>query len=590
VTSPAARLNWAEFCANPTDFEKLVKLLLQRLHPHGQAVDGKGGDEGREFEVRNAERLELWEAKSFTGRVSRRNPNRRRQVEESLKSAARHQPDAWHLVVPIDPDPAELAWFESLRRGDYPFIDQWCGRTWLESQLALPGNTDLIRYATEHTLLEYVRQYKLETEALVDGASTLLERHQALERLADEVNLYWRPIVGHLPDGTPYATVQPKRPDAAEQAPITFTLGVAIPTDNTHDALHESWRTSLELGTSASVPREFITDFSATGPPGLGLPTGNDIPDLIEFVAIPDTDVVELPTQRLDVSALGRTDPIASLTFHAEHRTTGSAGARITAYDPARTVSLVTDVRSRTIQLKLRALDDRLVTPSALLPSLRFARAVVPPNRLTLTISKGTQRYREDTSIEQPFLSEPPSDELVQFVEDLAVIQDKLRAPFPMPDTFTGRDAHEAHRLRRLVDGERVAWLRGPLTVNLVPDRVAEFRAQFAQTPRGWLRVSYDDMEVDFGEAGEHTVHTGPIWLLAEMSIDLDRITDGPDATAIFDVLGDGWMYAQRGISDDEASANSDNDADHDAPEHPPGSGRVAVRPANDSAVPMDER
>lgn len=569
---PDLRIDWDEVCANPTDFEKLTKLLLQRLHPGGQAIDGAGGDEGREFEVRTANRLELWEAKSFTGRVSRRNPNRRRQVEESLKSAARHQPDAWHLVVPIDPDPSELAWFDSLRAGDYSFIDQWCGRTWLEEQFTKPGNADLVRYATQNKLLEYVRAFKLETESLIDGATTLLQRHQALDRLADEVNIYWRPIIGRTPDGTPYTSVQAKRADAAEQAPITFTLGLAIPSDPDNDELRQ-WRTNLELGTGATISREFITEFSATGPPGLGLPAGDHIPDLVKFVAIPDTDVRDLPTQTLEVYEPEKAHPIASLTFQPGQRTSGSAGARLTAYDAARTIKLVTDVRARTIQLNLTAQDVRPITPAAVLPSLRFSRAVVPPNRLVLTVSKGDRRYRQETVIDGPLLSEAPSDELVQFIEDLAVIQDTLNTTFPLPDTFTGRDAHEAHRLRRLLDGERVAWLHGPLTVSLVSDRVEEFRAQFAERPHGWLRVSYDDIEIDFGA---HTVHTGPLWLLGEMSIDLDTITDDPSAPrAVFDVLGDGWMYASRGIPDDQTA---------DSPERPIGSGRVAIK-ARDPGV-----
>ena len=230
-------------------------------------------------------------------------------------------------------------------------------------------------------------------------------------------------------------------------------------------------------------------------------------------------------------------------------------------------------MRARTIQLNLTAQDVRPITPAAVLPSLRFSRTVVPPNRLVLTVSKGDRRYREETVIDGPLLSEAPSDELVQFIEELAVIQNALNTTFPLPYTFTGRDAYEAGRLRRLLDGERVAWLRGPLTVSLVPDRVAEFRAQFAERPHGWLRVSYDDIEIDFGE---HTVHTGPVWLLGEMSIHLDAITDDPNApTAVFEVLGDGWMYARRGIPDDQTT---------DGRERPVGSGRVAVK-ADDPSV-----
>lgn len=563
---PDLQIKWTEVCANPADFEKLVKLLLQRLYPRGEVIDGRGGDGGREFQVHTDGRLEVYEAKSFTDRVRRRNPNRRRQVEDSLKSAARLQPDAWHLVVPIDHSPDEKDWFDGLRAGDYPFVDQWHGQTWLEERLAL--HPDLLRYATQNRLLEYVRQYKLETEALSDGATTLLERYRALDRLANEVNLYWRPVVGRLPDGTPYASVQPKRDDAAEQAPITFRLGVKIPEGSEHDALREAWRTNLELGTSAKIPGEFVTEFSATGPPGLGLPTGDRVPDLIEIVAVPETDISKLPTQTLEVYEPAGRQPIASLTFHPEHRTSGARGVRVTAYDEARTVELVTDVRERTIILNLHAQEVGRITPAALQPSLRFARAIVPSNRLVLTVGHGERRYREQTLIEEAFLATPLDENLLEFVDDLAEIQRSAGTTFPLPDVFTREDALNARRMRRLLDGEPVEWLRGPLTVSIVPDRIEEFRAQFAEQPQGWLRVSYDDIEIDFGG---YTVHTGPIWLLGEMSVDLDTIATDADTgapTAQFEVLGDGWMYARRGVPEEQGSGGI---------RYPSGSGRVEV-------------
>lgn len=125
---PDLRIEWDEVCANPADCEKLVKLALLRIYPDGEVIDGRGGHGGREFQVRTSSSLIIYEAKSFTGRVSRRNPNRQRQVEESLNSAARNQPDAWHLVVPIDHNPAELGWFDQLRAGDYPFVGRWHGQ------------------------------------------------------------------------------------------------------------------------------------------------------------------------------------------------------------------------------------------------------------------------------------------------------------------------------------------------------------------------------------------------------------------------------------------------------------------------------
>ena len=468
-----------------------------------------------------------------------------------MNSAARHQPDAWRLVVPIDHDPAELAWFDGLRAGDYPFVDRWHGQTWLEEQLA--RHPDLVRYATQNKLLEYVRQYKLETESLIDGAATLLERHQALGQLADQVNPYWRPSVGRLPDGTLYSTVQPKRRDAANEAPISFTVSIEVPTTPEHDELREALRTGFELGVGATVPGEFVTEFTATGPPGLGLPSG-ERPDLLRFVAVPDADPGDLPTQTLAAYEPGAAVPLAALVFHPSDRTIGSAGARLTAYDSARTVKLVTDVRRDTVHLNLQAQHVRPIAPAALLPSLRLALAMHPPNRLVLTISKDADRYSEESAIHEPFLRDPPEDTVVQFIEDLAAIQDALHQAFPMPEKITGEYARNANRLRRLLAGERVPWRRGPLTVTLVPGRVEEFRAQFAAGPTGGLRISFDDVEFDFGE---HTLHAGPVFLQGETSVDLDAIIvpeDGSSPTAEFEVLGDGWLYAERGVPDDGVS------------------------------------
>jgi hypothetical protein len=566
---PDLRIDWVEVCANPDDYEKLVKLLLQRLYEDGEVIDGRGGDGGREFQIRVSDGVIFFEAKSFTGRLTPRNPKRRAQVERSLASTARNNPMAWRLVVPIDHNQSELEWFDGLRAGAFPFIDRWHGQTWLEEQLA--RHPDLVRYATQNKLLDYVRQYNLETAALAGGAVTLLERHRALAELADEVHPYWRPVVARMPDGSLYSSVEAKRPDAAEQAPIIFTVGVAIPHTPEHDELREALRSGFELGAGAQIPGQFIWELTASGPPGLGLPTG-EIPDLVEFVAVPDTDARELPTQTLAVYEPEAAYPLASLTFHPAQRTTGSAGARLTAFDTARTVKLVTDIRAQTIRLNLQAQDPRPIVPAALLPGLRFSCAVRPPNRLVLTIRKDGQRYTEESIIDHALLSDHPDERLVQFIEDLAAIQDALNDTFPMPDTFTGRDAHEARQLRRLLDGERVPWMRGPLTVTLEPDRIEEFRAQFTATPTGWLRISYDDIEVEFDG---HVVHSGPVYLLGQMSVDLDAIVLDPDdrdgaPTAAFEVLGDGWMHAERGRPDDQGTIGSERSAR---------SGRVAVSP-----------
>ncbi|MEU3909148.1 hypothetical protein AB0F20_36030 [Streptomyces goshikiensis] len=105
---------WDELAKNPNASEALVTMLVLRLRPRAQEVDGVGGDGGRDLlEYSEVNELINYEVKSFTGRMTQ---TRRRQVRRSLISSARHQPDHWDLMVPISPNPSELTWFNGLRK------------------------------------------------------------------------------------------------------------------------------------------------------------------------------------------------------------------------------------------------------------------------------------------------------------------------------------------------------------------------------------------------------------------------------------------------------------------------------------------
>jgi hypothetical protein len=110
----------------------------------------------------------------------------------------------------------------------------------------------------------------------------------------------------------------------------------------------------------------------------------------------------------------------------------------------------------------------------------------------------------------------------------------------------------------RLLAGEVVPWLRASITVTLDPAKFGEFKAQFP-SGSGRLRVSYPYLEVEF-EFGEHTVHTGPLFMIGTVTVDLDAIPDqaagGEDVPATFEVGGDGWFHAQRGIPPGEQQAS----------------------------------
>jgi hypothetical protein len=60
----------------------MVAVLISRIHPEAQRIDGSGGDGGRDVQLPLPTGLEIFELKSFTGRMT---ATRRRQVEKSLK-------------------------------------------------------------------------------------------------------------------------------------------------------------------------------------------------------------------------------------------------------------------------------------------------------------------------------------------------------------------------------------------------------------------------------------------------------------------------------------------------------------------------
>ena len=107
-------------------------MLISRVHPDAQRIDGSGGDGDRVVQAPTADGFVIFELKSFTGRM---NATRRRQVKVSLERASQHEPAAWRLVVPIDPTPNKLEWFEHIE-ANYGFECCWLGECWLDAEMA----------------------------------------------------------------------------------------------------------------------------------------------------------------------------------------------------------------------------------------------------------------------------------------------------------------------------------------------------------------------------------------------------------------------------------------------------------------------
>lgn len=556
------RLDWNEVCRNPDDFERLVKMLLLRMFPDGEVIDGSGGDGGREFQIRDADTVTLYEAKSFTGRVSAQSPKRRPQVEASLARAAKLNPTAWNLVVPVDHNPSELAWFDKLR-GRYPFPLHWLGLTWLEEHLA--RYDDLVRHAVSNKLLELARHFRLETDALAGGVPDLLDRQRNLARLGDTLSPHWRPIIGVDRHGIPTLQLQAKHKDADKEAPITVRFTAAIPNTSGGRDLQVQLQAAIEFGTSVEIPGRYISAVEVDGPPELHLPRSGRRPHHLVLSAAPQT--TNLPEQTLAVYEPGAPFPLATLGFRPVSRTSGKAGVRLVARDLAHTVELVTLLRrDGTVTFQFRAGHDVAsmpVLPSALLPGLRLLRALRSPNRLLVTVCHGDEigTMNEPVPVETDFM-QPVPDDVADFIENLAVIQDKTRQPFPLPPTVTANDIAIADTVRRLLDGDAVHWSQDPLKVFLRPDGVAEFATQFPPGSTSHVRLSNENYEVRL--CGQ-LIHLGPVYMVAEVVASVMPAVPAITGTAtppdeepwaIFTVVDGDWFIAHLGEPHPPADAS----------------------------------
>lgn len=117
------------------NFSSLCNLLLLRLFPDAKPVDGRGGDEGIDTFVGEFNGIcKIFQHKYFVDRIGR---SQRQQIERSIDTAlSKHQVEEWILMVPIDLNPAEIRWFQTLKSKYRDISIDWWGKSRLRELLA----------------------------------------------------------------------------------------------------------------------------------------------------------------------------------------------------------------------------------------------------------------------------------------------------------------------------------------------------------------------------------------------------------------------------------------------------------------------
>ena len=444
-------IRWDDF--EPQGYEDMVSVLLSRLHPDAQRIDGKGGDGGRDVQIvsgQDGQITDAFELKSFTGRMK---SGRRKQVERSLKRATALGPAQWTLVVPIDPTPDEERWFRQLGTG-YCFPTRWYGKTWLDENMsAFP---DIRRYFFEGAEAEVVRLLLelREEQAMVTSVPDVVGRAQTLRKRLNEIDPHYRyemstgpEVAGNWPSDVVFSVrfgdvrvdVYPKYSDAVKDRPVSINVMVAVGPD---DLVIQD---ALGYGLEVTIPRHMISSVTFDAPSGLGRSFSGG-----ELNILPANRKLDEPvTLALDIMDGGKL--IASCPVHLTEQAGGFKGSIFTVTDSTGwlEIRLTINVVDEEVEVEFR-LSPKPAMPAALVPLFRWLDAWQPLRCLKIRWPEGFEILGE---ISRPFLEDGG---LSRVVEALAYLQDSSGMYWEMSPSLSNGEAQEIVTTAALMKGESI--------------------------------------------------------------------------------------------------------------------------------------
>ena len=447
------RIRWDDL--GHEKYEDMVSVLLSRLHPDAQRIDGKGGDGGRDLQIVHVQDdrvLHAFELKSFTGRVR---PPQRKQVSNSLEKAATLEPASWTLVVPIDATIGENEWFSELG-SKYCFPISWRGKTWLDEKMsAFP---DIRRYFLEGAkdeVFELLREIKEEKARITEVHDAVARLRNLRERL-NEIDPYYRYelttgqfVADSSPPGVVFSAgfgdvrvdVFPKYAGAIDDHPITGKVEFASEQGD------EVVQDALDYGLGATIPSRMIKSVEIDAPSGLGgsfaagemtiLPASSGLAEPVVFAL----DIMD--GDRLMVSC----------PLHLTERTVGLRGAMLAGTDSTGwlQVRLKLDIATKKGEARI-GLDPKPAMPAALVPLFRWLGALQPPRHLVVRPSDNSEIR---SKIQKPLLKDVS---LVRVVEDLAYLQEASRMYWNMPLSLAPEQESKIVMAASLLKGERIEF------------------------------------------------------------------------------------------------------------------------------------
>ena len=482
-------LQWAEL--DPEKLERAAQLLVREACG-ATSVDGRGGDLAQDLRHDGPDGLTLYEVKSFTKRL---NSNQKRQITASLSRAVQiHAPRRWVLVIPLNPSPAELAWFDGLR-AKFPDVElDWYGLDWLDGQIA--GRDGVISYVegAQSKLLRRAQQYDMERAALTSGAD-LTQRMNGLLELGETISPYWKWHFGDTPYG-PGQILTPQRPEAATEDPVQLTPSFSFPPDDPEARMAaERLQRVLRLGGDVEIPGRYIDELRVTAASEatqrlLGEPS-QQVTQL-RLISIPSN--AGLPLRGSLVLEQGNGQDGLSVPFTFTDGVAGTHGRTLTGTDHSGQLEGRLEVEAGNPAIGRMHLTLKPVAGY-------YPHDVLPPVRLMATCTAGDNLHfrRGPVTIASFNGGAETADGLPglhRLVAALEVLQDHLGTLIAVPAEHVSEDdLRTLFAMAQALSGQRARLPYTGLSMQLRPGAIGEFLAKVPTEP-GALYGSQHGIEI----------------------------------------------------------------------------------------------
>ncbi|WP_330478846.1 hypothetical protein OG301_29480 [Streptomyces platensis] len=429
-------------------FDRIVEALIHRLYDATatvRAVNGRGGDGGIDIDVRQGERLRIYQLKYYPDGLQGR--GRRPSIKKSFERAMDHDPYEWILVVPCTLTPGEQDFVEGLTEIRNVQI-KVMNRAELDDRLATHHDIEasFARTQDDGGLLEYAKIMNRERDILANGTVDLETRVAALGRVIDDIDPHWTLDFARR-GNTIVQTLRGKHPRAHEVSPITISLkGRAAALDGALSAALERV-VGFGLAEDLTLPPEAVEQLTVNGPEWLAHQFSNvsvtwrprplplDAGKAVEMAFLSDDDAV-IASYHGTLNTYGQGSTGRSLAVDFD----GACLQLMMPHDhnAASRLNFSLEVTDRETSTALRA--------------IRLHKRLRIGGRFEISV--------EDRIVCSGIISKDETgdeaNELSELIFDLEAVQRHCERYFPVPDEISARERILLRLARRLVDGQCV--------------------------------------------------------------------------------------------------------------------------------------